>query len=136
MKLDLTGGGERRPRPGETAPGGKGANQALAARRAGAAVQMIGAVGKDAFAEPALWLLRAGGVDLSELREIEGATGVALILVDAAGENVIAVMPGANASVAEADAEGLNFSPQDVMLLQLEVPVAAIEAAARRARAA
>ncbi len=144
INLDLIGGVERLPRPGETvsggpfatAPGGKGANQALAARRAGAAVQMIGAVGKDAFAEPALWLLRAGGVDLSELREVEGATGVALILVDAAGENVIAVMPGANASVAEADAEGLDFSPQDVMLLQLEVPVAAIEAAARRARAA
>jgi ribokinase len=80
-----------------------------------------------------LSLLRAGGVDLSRLREVEGATGVALILVDAAGENVIAVMPGANASVAEADAERLDFSPQDVLLLQLEVRVPAIEAAARRA---
>jgi ribokinase len=144
VNLDLIGAVDRLPRPGETvsggpfatAPGGKGANQALAARRAGADVQMIGAVGRDAFAGPALSLLRAGGVDLSKLRDVKGATGVALILVDAAGENVIAVMPGANASVAEAAAEQLDFSHQDVLLLQLEVPVPAIEAAARRARAA
>ena len=104
INLDLIGGVERLPRPGETvpgttfatAPGGKGANQALAAARAGAPVRMVGAVGKDEFAAPALALLRAGGVDLSRVRAVEGPTGVALILVDASGENVIAVIPGAN----------------------------------------
>jgi ribokinase len=144
INLDLIGGVDRLPRPGETvagtsfstAPGGKGANQALAAARAGAAVRMAGAVGRDAFAEPALALLRSGGVDLARVRVVDGPTGVALILVESAGENVIAVIPGANGTVREADAAGLEFSPEDVLLLQLEVPVAAIEAAARRARAA
>jgi ribokinase len=142
INLDLIGGVERLPRPGETvagtsfatAPGGKGANQALAAARAGAAVRMAGAIGRDAFAEPALALLRSGGVHLAGVRAVEAATGVALILVDSTGENVIAVIPGANGTVGEANAAGLEFSPDDVLLLQLEVPVAAIEAVARRAR--
>jgi ribokinase len=144
INLDLIGSVERLPRPGETvpgggfatAPGGKGANQALAAARAGAAVRVVGAVGRDDFANAALALLRAGGVDLGGVRAIDGPTGVALILVDAAGENVIAVIPGANGRVGEADAETLAFAPEDVLLLQLEVPVGAIEVAARRARAA
>jgi ribokinase len=144
INLDLIGGVERLPRPGETvaggafatAAGGKGANQALAARRAGAEVRMIGAVGRDGFAAPALELLKAGGVDLAGLREADAPTGVALILVDKAGENVIAVMPGANGTVSEEDAADLAFAPEDVLLLQLEVPVPAIEAAAKRARAA
>ena len=144
INFDLIGGVERLPRPGETvsggafatAAGGKGANQALAAARAGARVRMVGAVGRDDFATPALALLREGGVDLTGLREVEGATGVALILVDGAGENVIAVMPGANATVGEADAEALQFGPDDVLLLQLEVPVHGIEAVARRAKRA
>jgi ribokinase len=144
INLDLIGGVDRLPRPGETvagtsfstAPGGKGANQALAAARAGAAVRMAGAVGRDAFAEAALALLKSGGVDLARVRAVDGPTGVALILVESEGENVIAVIPGANGTMNEADAAGLEFSPEDVLLLQLEVPVAAIEAAARRARAA
>jgi ribokinase len=144
INLDLIGNVERLPRPGETvlgsgfatAPGGKGANQALAAARAGAAVRMVGAVGRDDFATAALSLLRAGEVDLSRVRAVDGPTGVALILVDTAGENVIAVIPGANGAVTAADAEALDFGPEDVLLLQLEVPMTAMEAAARRARAA
>ena len=97
---------------------------------------MVGAVGNDDFAEPALALLRAGSVDLSRVRTAEDPTGVALILVDAAGENVIAVIPGANGAVGEADAAASTRSADDVLLLQLEVPVAAIAAAAERARAA
>jgi ribokinase len=143
VNLDLIGAVERLPRPGETvpggvfrtAPGGKGANQALAAARAGGSVALVGAVGRDDFAAPALELLRAGGVDLTRIRDVDGATGVALILVDREGENVIAVMPGANGAVSVEDAGALEFGADNVLLLQLEVPVAAIAAAARRARA-
>ncbi len=144
INLDLIGGVERLPQPGETvpgstfatAPGGKGANQALAARRAGAPVRLVGAVGDDGFAEPALSLLRADAVDLSLVKTATGPTGIALIVVDRVGENVIVVVPGANGTVVEGQAESLEFSEGDVLLLQLEVPVAAIGAAARRARAA
>src|ERR1700752_3784436 len=87
------------PRPGETVlggdyallPGGKGANQALAARRAGARVSMAGAVGADLFAELALANLRQGGVDLGVVRRVQRPTGCALIMVGADGENLIAV---------------------------------------------
>jgi ribokinase len=144
INYDLIGSVQRLPKPGETVPGsdfataagGKGANQALAAARAGAPVRIVGAVGRDGFAEPALALLRSGGVDLSRVREVDGPTGVALILVDQAGENVIAVIPGANGTVGEADAAALDFESGDILLLQLEVPIAAIEAVARRARQA
>jgi ribokinase len=95
---------------------------------------MVGAVGRDAFAAPAQNLLRAGGVDLSSVRTVDEPTGVALILVDSAGENVIAVIPGANSTLAPATAAALDFHSGDALVLQLEVPVAAIEVAARRAR--
>lgn len=142
INLDLIGGVERLPRPGETvpggkfatAPGGKGANQALAAARAGAAVRMVGAVGRDSFAGEALSLLRDGGVDLQLVREVDEPTGVALILVDGAGENVIAVLPGSNGTMAASHVEELQFGPGDVLLLQLEIPVPAIAAAAARAQ--
>lgn len=144
INLDLIGRVERLPGPGETvpgsdfvsAPGGKGANQALASARAGAPIQMVGAVGSDAFAAEALALLKEGGVGLARVRTAPGPTGVALILVDAAGENVIAVIPGANGTLTAGDAEALQFSSDDVLLLQLEVPVVAMEAAAKRARSA
>src|SRR5881394_1365051 len=105
VNLDLVARVPRLPRPGETIagedfaahPGGKGANQALAARRAGAEVALIGAVGNDAFAAPALRNLAAFGVDLQRVATVETATGVALIQVDAAGENSITVVAGANA---------------------------------------
>jgi ribokinase len=144
INLDLIGVVERLPRPGETvpgaafatAPGGKGANQALAARRAGATVRMVGAVGRDSFAEPALSLLRADELDLSLVKAVDRPTGVALILVDRVGENVIVVIAGANGTVDESEAEDLEFSEADVLLLQLEVPIGAIRVAAQRARKA
>src|SRR6516164_1133875 len=96
----------RLPRAGETVlggdyallPGGKGANQALAARRAGAEVVMAGAVGADPFAGLALDLLRGDGVDTRLVRVVGGPTGCAAIMVSSEGENTIAVAPGANAS--------------------------------------
>lgn len=145
VNLDLIGTVSRIPRPGETvpggafstAPGGKGANQALAARRAGAVVRMAGAAGTDSFADEALELLRAGGVELSQLRLVDGPTGIAMILVDAEGENVIAVLPGANGSVgrAEADAALAGLGQGDVLVLQQEIPQAATERALDLARA-
>jgi ribokinase len=105
VNLDLVAHSARLPRVGETLtdatfaryPGGKGANQAVAAARLGAQVRFVGAVGPDELAEPALAGMRDAGVEL-ELSQ-GGATGVALILVDDAGENVIVVAPGANVEV-------------------------------------
>lgn len=142
--LDQIGTVTRLPKPGETvaggtfsmAPGGKGANQALAARRAGAKVLHVSAVGDDAFADLATELLRDGGVDLSQLRRAEATTGIAMIFVDAAGENVIAILPGANGTVSAEDAEtGLaGLSATDTLLVQQEVPQAATRKALEIAR--
>src|SRR6188472_521554 len=138
INLDLVARCARLPRAGETltdatferVPGGKGANQALAAARLGARVAMTGAVGRDPFAGEALALLDQGGVELSRVRETEGATGVALIVVAADGENQIVVAPGANAAV-EA---GKGLGDADAVLCQLEIPVETISAAAGQAR--
>lgn len=142
--LDQVGTVSRLPRPGETvaggtfsmAPGGKGANQALAARRAGAEVRHVSAVGNDAFAEMALTLLRTDGVDLSGLNQVEAATGIAMIFVDAEGENVIAVLPGANGTISPEDAERhlSNLTANDALLVQQEVPQAATRRALEIAR--
>ncbi|MBB6413264.1 ribokinase [Mesorhizobium sangaii] len=144
INLDLIANVERLPSPGETvagssfvtAPGGKGANQALAAARAGAPVRMVGAVGKDSFAAEALALLRDGKVDLSGVAETFASTGTALIMVGDDGENVIAVVPGANASVLPGDLSKAFFKKGDVVLLQHEIPLATVEAALDQARAA
>ena len=143
--LDQVGTVTRLPKPGETvaggvfsmAPGGKGANQALAARRAGAEVRHVSAVGDDAFADAALQLLDAAGVDLSHMRRAEAATGIAMIFVDAAGENVIAILPGANGTMSAEDAErGLAaLKAGDTLLVQQEVPQAATRRALEIARA-
>lgn len=137
--LDQIGTVSRLPKPGETvaggtfsmAAGGKGANQALAARRAGADVLHVSAVGNDAFAGLATELLEQGGVDLSKLRKADAATGIAMIFVDAEGENVIAILPGANGTISADDAErGLGtLAADDTLLVQQEVP----QAATRRA---
>lgn len=142
--LDQIGTVSRLPKPGETvaggtfsmAPGGKGANQALAARRAGAEVRHVSAAGDDAFADLALALLKAGGVDLSQMRVAEAATGIAMIFVDAAGENVIAILPGANGTVSAEDAvRGLkDLKEGDTLLVQQEVPQAASRKALEIAR--
>ena len=133
INLDLVARCERLPRPGETVtdasfarvPGGKGANQAVAAARLGADVTMIGAVGSDSFADEALEGLLATGVGLDLQRE-EAPTGVALILVDAEGENEIVVAPGANSLLAPRPASG-------AVLSQLEIPLDTVEAIAREA---
>ena len=130
--LDQVGTVSRLPKPGETvaggtfsmAAGGKGANQALAARRAGAEVRHVSAVGDDAFADLALELLKADGVDLSEVKTTPRATGIAMIFVDTHGENVIAILPGANGTVSADQAETAlkDLGKGSVLLLQQEVP--------------
>lgn len=144
INMDLVAGTERLPKPGETvagtrfatAAGGKGANQALAASRAGAAVRMVGAVGHDGFATPALALLAEAGVDLSAVRRVPEPTGTALILVDRDGENMIAVVPGANGTLAAGDAATAvgTLAPGDILMLQLEIPAAAVEEALEAGR--
>jgi ribokinase len=143
INIDLVTRADRIPAPGETVlggdydaqPGGKGANQALAARRASARVAMVGAYGPDAFAEEALSLLRRDGVDLSASRKTVKPTGAAFIVVDPKGENAIVVAPGANAEARASQLEQVPLGPGDLLLLQHEVPIAEVEAAALYARA-
>ena len=143
INLDLVARVPRLPRPGETlaatafgtSPGGKGANQALAARRAGAGVAMFGTVGRDAFAAPALALLGAAGVDLAGVRAADAPTGVALIHVDDAAQNAITVVPGANALARAADVPDAALGPGTTVMLQFETPHAESLALAGRARA-
>jgi ribokinase len=133
INLDLVASAERLPRPGETItgaefaryPGGKGANQAVAAARMGAEVRMIGSVGQDPAAEEATAGLRAAGVEL-ELQQSTDPTGVALITVDAGGETTIVVAPGANTRLTQRPVDG-------AVLCQLEIPDGPIVAAAREA---
>ncbi len=137
INLDLVARCERLPRPGETLtdasferiPGGKGANQALAAARLGARIRLIGAVGADPFADEALVLLRGAGIDLDGVRRVGEPTGVALILVGGDGENEIVVAPGANRA-----AEAGRLGDVDAVLCQLEIPVATVAEAAAQAR--
>jgi ribokinase len=132
INLDLVARCERLPLAGETVtdatfarhPGGKGANQAVAAARLGADVALVGRVGEDELADEALAGLREADVELSLGRG--GATGVALILVDEQGENQIVVAPGANSALGDTQVGG-------AVLCQLEIPVAAVESAAGHA---
>ncbi|HLU52229.1 MAG TPA: ribokinase [Acidimicrobiia bacterium] len=138
INLDLVATCPRLPAPGETIlaidfaryPGGKGANQALAASRAGADVTMVGAVGNDPEADAALALLQDSEVDLSRLITSSSPTGVALITVDEDGENQIVVVPGANATLT---ADDIDASGADVVLCQLEIPHEAVLAAGHTA---
>lgn len=144
VNLDLSVLVERAPGAGETvlggalltSGGGKGANQAHAARRYGADVAMVGAVGSDPFGATALAGLAAAGVGLHALRRVPGqATGAALITLDAHGENRIVVAPGANDAVDADDVSDADLARAAVVLLQLEVPLAQSLRLARRARA-
>lgn len=134
----------RIPRPGETVlgpgyaviPGGKGANQALAARRAGSDVRLVGAVGRDPFADIGLSLLVSDGVDCTAVARVEAPTGAAFISVSGDAENAIVVAAGANASVKASQLDGARISANDTLLLQREVPEAEAVEAARRAKAA
>lgn len=139
VNLDIVAKAERLPVAGETVtdatlnrfPGGKGANQALAARRLGADVALLACVGEDPSAEEALALLRAGGVDLEGCRSVEDApTGTALIAVAASGENQIVVAPGANRCLLP---ETIELPQADAVICQLEVPVATLAAVCNQA---
>jgi ribokinase len=126
---------ERLPRSGETVtdatfeliPGGKGANQAVAAARLGAEVRFVGRIGTD---DLVLRSLEREGIDTSGVRRDDGESGVALILVDAEGENVIVVAPGANARLEPGD---VTIGETDAVICQLEIPLEAIAAAAAQA---
>jgi len=136
INLDLVARVARFPRPGETltgaeldrVPGGKGANQAVAAARLGAQVAMVGCVGADSFAAEALTGLEDAGVDLARVRRVDAPTGVALILVSADGENQIVVAPGANTRVG-----GFELPDADAVLCQLEIPDEAVRSARAQA---
>ena len=142
INLDLVVRTERLPHPGETIagqsfamlPGGKGANQAIAARRAGANVAMAGAVGNDVFAAAALAGLIAADVDIAWVQREPVPTGVALIHVEASGQNAITVVPGANAGALGANVPDAALGPGTTVALQLEVPVDAVRDFAARAR--
>ncbi|TQS22497.1 ribokinase [Microbispora sp. KK1-11] len=137
--MDLVAYVAQAPKPGETItgrefrtiPGGKGANQAIAAARAGAEVAFLGAVGDDAFGPVLRAALAEAGVEVAGLRVVPGASGVAHIVVQDGGDNSIIVVPGANGAVtgpAGRDAEIIGRS--DALLLQLELPMDAVVAAA------
>lgn len=139
INLDLIAQTARLPHPGETvtgatfsrACGGKGANQAVAAARLGAEVTMIGAVGQDDFSAAALEGLMGAGVDLRLVRRTDKPTGVALITIDALGENEIVVAPGANLALAP---EHVDLAGADAVLCQLEIPIETVRYVSRTAQ--
>lgn len=140
VNLDLVARIDHVPKAGETrlarsmllVPGGKGANQALAARRMGAQTILLGMIGEDAFAMQALKFLRQDGVDLSHLEVSKTqATGLAFITVEDGGQNAITVIPGANSEVgsdALADLQQV-LGPKDLLVLQCEIPLEVVERA-------
>ncbi|MEV0294065.1 ribokinase [Nocardia sp. NPDC050710] len=143
INMDLVTTTERRPQPGETVlgtgfamvPGGKGANQAIAARRAGADVTFVGAVGDDVFAPELRRVLTDSGVRVDRLRVIAGPSGIATIVVDTGGENSIIVAGGANAGLTELTAADLAvIAAADILVCQLEIPIDTVAAAAAHAR--
>ncbi|MBO8162173.1 MAG: ribokinase [Brevibacillus sp.] len=144
VNMDIVVEAERPPKMGETVsgsnahfiPGGKGANQAVAAVRLGAETAMIGAIGDDAFGSQLLQALRQEGVDTSALKIVEGTpTGIASILLSQ-GDNCIVVVPGANARCRseDIDAHQSLIQAADVMLLQLEIPLETVVYAAEAAK--
>jgi ribokinase len=145
INMDLVARVPSLPRPGDTVlaqrlltiPGGKGANQAVAAARLGAHVRMIGRVGSDSFGADLVSGLRDDGVDTSGVAvDATEPSGVALIIVENGGQNVIAVAAGANSTVGEAEVARLreNLTPGDVVVLQLEIPLPAVLGAIEAAR--
>jgi ribokinase len=144
LNVDVVATVERHPQSGETVlgsalrrlPGGKGANQAVAAAGAGAAVVLVGCVGEDADGAAYVAGLTARGVDTTAVRQVTGPTGTALVVVDHDGENTIVVVPAANAEVSADDLSDLALGADDVLLLQLEIPLPVVEAAIHLARGA
>ena len=144
INLDLIFALPHIPAPGETVlgpttriePGGKGANQAVAAARDGARALMAGAVGRDALADGGLRLLREADVDLTRVAAVEASTGCAAIAVDPRGENAICVGSGANLSAVADQVEDALLSPANTLVLQMEVPPAETVRLVARARTA
>jgi ribokinase len=143
INMDVVATAERHPRTGETvagkqvlfSPGGKGANQAVAAAKLGAATTLIGRLGKDAFGMELRTFLAAQGIDLRLVKDTEAHTGTAIITV-ANADNTIVVIPGANAMVDESDIAAPVLAAGDVAVSQFEIPLPAISAFFARARAA
>ncbi|MGW5387028.1 ribokinase [Nocardia sp. NPDC003963] len=144
INMDLVTTTDRRPDPGETVlgrgfamvPGGKGANQAVAAGRAGGRVLFLGAIGTDVFAARLRTVLTGAGVDTTGLRTLAGPSGIASIVVDSAGENSIIVTGGANAGFTGLTAaDRAAIAAADILLCQLEVPIPTVAEAIRHARA-
>ena len=145
LNIDLVTHTERIPAPGETVlggdlatvPGGKGANQAVAAARLGAQTAMVGQLGDDGFAAQLRQSLAADNIDAQHVTTADAATGVALIVVDADGQNSIVVASGANMRVtpADVDAAAETIVNADVLLLQLEIPLDSVKRAAEIAHA-
>lgn len=142
LNTDISVTVPRLPGPGETVlgsaamigPGGKGANQAVAAARLGAAVRMVGCVGSDDFGRGLLARLAAEGVDARGVRAVPGASsGLALITVDQAGENAITVAPGANALAGEPEVAAALAAGCQSLVLSAEIPAAALAAALAQA---
>jgi ribokinase len=142
--VDFTVAVPRLPRPGETvtegtlliARGGKGANQAVAARRLGAEVRLVGCVGDDASGRQVRQALATEGIGVQALRSTAAAaTGTALIAVDAAGRNQIVVAPGANRALTTADVDDADLAWADIVVCSLEVPLPVVRHALERARA-
>lgn len=145
VNMDLSLRVDALPRPGQTvlassltsAPGGKGGNQAVAAARAGAPVQFVGAIGDDPAAEKIRAHLSVNGVGLDAVAEIPGPSGTAVVVVDAGAENTIVVAPGANARLSvTAPAVRAVIAGCEVFLTQLEISVEAAVVAAEQARTA
>lgn len=142
INIDLVGCGERLPLPGETLTGtafsqtfgGKGANQAVTATRAGAQVDLLGAVGNDDFGHAALEALQGCGVNTDSCRTLEStSTGVALILIGEQAENSILIIPGANGEITPDWLTAIEWSQYDAVIFQLEIPFGTVEAAIRQA---
>lgn len=145
MNMDIAAYGEVLPRPGETvfgsavasSPGGKGLNQAVAARRLGAPVAFVGMLGRDDAGKAVLAFLDAEGIDTSRIAHTDDATsGTAIILVDARSENAIVVIPGANMAWRREALAEVTFAATDIVMSQFEIPDAVIIEAFERARAA
>lgn len=145
INRDLVLAVDAHPRPGETVsgsdiaefPGGKGANQAVAAARAGAQTRLVGATGQDGFGASMRAFLAREGIDLARVVTIpDRPTGIAVILVDRNAENTVTVSPGANMALTAADAETIDFHPGDLVVSQFEVPEGFIRAGFTKARAA
>jgi ribokinase len=142
LNADLVVRAPRFPQPGETIsgedlqviPGGKGANQAVAAARHGANVGMLGRVGKDNFGDFLLENLKSNYVDTNLIQLDDASTGTAIIVVDADGQNSIVLSAGANGQVSASDMENASFSTLSLLLLQLEIPTPTVLSAAKKAK--